>query len=92
MSNSNEGLGDLLLVGDWEGQGKEVYCEVDETKIYKRLFRNIKYIFWNPCFCFDAGCVIVIVITRCGYEISKYNTRTIHGYSSSDSDQRRAAH
>ena len=34
MSN-NEMLGELLLVGDWEGQGKEVYCEVDETKIYK---------------------------------------------------------
>ena len=39
MSNSNEGLGDLLLVGDWEGQGKEVYCEVDKTKIYKLGFK-----------------------------------------------------
>ena len=35
MSNSNEGLDELLLIGDWEGQGKEVYCEVDKTKIYK---------------------------------------------------------
>ena len=38
MSNSN-GLSDLLLVGDWEGQGKEVYCEVDKTKIYKLGFK-----------------------------------------------------
>ena len=38
MSNSN-GLNDLLLVGDWEGQGKEVYCEVDKTKIYKLGFK-----------------------------------------------------
>jgi hypothetical protein len=45
MSNSNEGLGDLLPVGDWEGQGKEVYCEVDKTKIYKlgyKIKMNLK--------------------------------------------------
>jgi hypothetical protein len=45
MSNSNEGLGELLLIGDWEGQGKEVYCEVGKTKIYKigyKIKMNIK--------------------------------------------------
>lgn len=37
MSNSN--VWDELLTGDWEGQGKEVYCEVDKTKIYKLGFK-----------------------------------------------------
>jgi hypothetical protein len=32
-------VAELLIVGDWEGQGEEVYCEVDKTKIYKLGFK-----------------------------------------------------
>ena len=53
-SKSNGGLGELVLdnlselvLGNWEGKGKEIYCEVDKTKIYKieyKIKMNIKKI------------------------------------------------
>jgi hypothetical protein len=38
-------IGELMLIGDWEGEGKEVYCEVGKTKIYKigyKIKMNLK--------------------------------------------------